>query len=81
MQERKECETLSKVSGITRLAIQAYRKMARAKRRAQELEVELNNWLAQVPDEEVNFYVERTIAIDKQEDAKLKTFLRLFHKR
>ena len=70
-----------RVSAFTRLAIQTYRKIARYERKIEELEVELRGWLSRVPDEELDYYVQKTEEIQAEEEAKLSNFLRRVEKR
>jgi len=65
-----------KVSPHTRLAIQTYRKKARLERKLEELEVELRGWLSKVPEDELDYYVEKTEEIQAKEDEKLANFMR-----
>jgi len=64
------------VSAYTRLAIQTFRKIARLERKLEELEVELRGWLSKVPDDELDYYVEKTEEIRAKEDEKLANFMR-----
>ncbi len=65
-----------KVSAYTRLAIQTYRQIARLQRKLEELEVELRGWLSKVPEDELDYYVEKTEEIQAKEDEKLANFMR-----
>ncbi|RLI46675.1 hypothetical protein DRO69_02500 [Candidatus Bathyarchaeota archaeon] len=64
------------MSAYTRLAIQTFRKIARLERKLEELEVELRGWLSKVPDDELDYYVEKTEEIRAKEDEKLANFMR-----
>ena len=67
---------MSKVSPFTRLAIQTFQKRARVERRLGQTTVELNGWVSKIPDEDMDYYIEKTEAIQKLEDVKLEKFLR-----
>jgi len=67
---------VERISPITRLAIEAYRRVARAERRLEELKRELEGWLSLVPEAELQAYAVETQRIQREEDEKLAVFLR-----
>jgi len=70
-----------KVSGITRLAVQTFEQHAKAERKMRELEEKSNALIVCIPEEEMDYYVEKTQKIANQEDEKLETFMRRLEKR
>ncbi len=60
----------AKVSPVTWLAITGFKKVLQAEKRVEKLEEELQGWLTQVPDEEVEVYAEITEEIRKREERK-----------
>jgi len=67
---------VERISAITKLAIEAYRRVARAERRLEELKRELEGWLSLVPEVELQVYAVETQRIQREEDEKLAIFLR-----
>jgi len=64
-----------RVSAYTKLAVRAYRQAARHIRKAEELTAELEMWLSKVPDEDLDYYVEKTNEIQRHEDEKLEKYI------
>jgi len=64
------------MKGYVKLAIRAYRNMARYKRKAEEAELELKMWLERVSDEDLSVYISETDKIQRIEDEKLEAFIR-----
>jgi len=58
------------MKGITRLAIQAFEKLERAKYREELLTVELESYVKQIPDGELNEYIAKTEEIRRKFDEK-----------
>lgn len=62
------------VSGTTIRAIRIFRRLERAKRRVKELEIELEPYVRNIPEEEMALYGENAERIKKNEAAKLENF-------
>lgn len=62
------------VSGTTMRAIRIFRRLERAKRRVKELEIELEPYVRNIPEEEMALYEENAERVKKNEAAKLENF-------
>jgi len=69
------------VSGLTRLAIQTFKKKARLERRIEELRLELEAYVTKIPEEDMPYYVDVTDRILEEEGQKLETYVRRKTKR
>jgi len=65
-----------RVSPYTKLAIQMFQKRVRVERKLEQTTIELNGWVSKIPDGDMDYYIEKTEAIQKLEDEKLEKFMR-----
>lgn len=72
---------MSRVSGVTREAIRLYEKRARAERKVEELALEHNTFVAMIPGDELDYYLEKTKEIAEREDEKLEAFMKRWYER
>ena len=66
------CERI--VSGTTVMATKLFRQLERAKRRVKELEIQLEPYVRNIPEEEMNLYKENVERIKKKEAQNLEKF-------
>ena len=65
-----------RVSPYTKLAIQMFQKRVRVERKLEQTTIELNGWVSKIPDGDMDYYIEKTEAIQKLEYEKLEKFMR-----
>jgi hypothetical protein len=71
----------SKVSGVTRLAILAYEKVAKLERRVEEEKMKRNSWVSVIPDKDMEYYIKKTNEIQLREEEKLEKFVSKYKRR
>lgn len=69
------------IKTVTRLAIQAFEKVVKLETKLEMAEAEQEGLMPNVPDEDMDVYMEKTERIVKIEDEKLQTFNRRLEKR
>jgi hypothetical protein len=69
------------LASATRLAIETFQKIARLQTRMTVLEDELNMWVSQIPEKDLDAYVRITQRIQAEEDEKLEKHKKKLEKR
>jgi hypothetical protein len=69
------------LASATRLAIETFQKIARLQTRLAVLEDELNMWVSQIPEKDLDAYVRITQRIQAEEDEKLEKHKKKLEKR
>ena len=64
------------VSGTTGRALRIFQQLERAKRRVQELKIELEPYVKKIPEDEISLYADQTERIKKLESNRLEKFKR-----
>ena len=64
------------VSGTTGRALRIFQQLERAKRRVQELKIELEPYVKKIPEDEISLYADQTERIKKLESDRLEKFKR-----
>ena len=69
------------LASATRLAVETFQKIARLQTRLAVLEDELNMWVSQIPEKDLDAYVRITQRIQAEEDEKLEKHKKKLEKR
>ena len=69
------------LASATRLAIETFHRIARMRTRISILEDELNMWVSQIPEKDLDAYVRITQEIQEKEDEKLEKHKKKLEKR
>jgi hypothetical protein len=69
------------LASATRLAVETFQKIARLQTRMAVLEDELNMWVSQIPEKDLDAYVRITQRIQAREDEKLEKHKKKLEKR
>jgi hypothetical protein len=69
------------LASATRLAVETFQKIARLQTRMAVLEDELNMWVSQIPEKDLDAYVRITQRIQEKENEKLEKHKKKLEKR